>query len=165
MTFRGWFSKNINFWTLFWIVWKVYVFKFDFDVDQICLKSFRVDCSQRGRWIMPELRAQAQIRWWQMSVILDEFAKFCSFIIKSMWEALLVAKFVVELEFKYQRSCNHPKIVKLLEKRFYMINRGDVAWISHCIGNVSGNRGPGASYSGGFDWWLTRRAYSSQLLE
>ena len=133
MTFWGRFSKTINFWTLFWIVWKVYVFKFDFDVDQICLKSFRVDFSQRGRWIMAELRAQAQIRWWQMSVI---FYKFANSLIHYKIDLGSFPSSKIGRRIRFW-ALENLKLYKNSE----IIEKTNLYDISRCIGNISANRG------------------------
>ena len=39
--------------------------------------------------------------WWRMSVVFDTFPKFHLFIKKSIWEASLVAKLVVEFDFEH----------------------------------------------------------------
>ena len=38
---------------------------------------------------------------YDLSVIIDEFVRFHSSIIKSMWEASIVGELVVEFEFEY----------------------------------------------------------------
>ena len=133
MTFWGWFSKTINFWNLFWIVWKVHVFKFDFDVDQLFLQSFRVDFSKQGRWIMPELRAQAQIRWWQMNVIFDKFANSLLHY-KIDLGSFPSSKIGRRIRFWALEKLKPSKTSQIIEKT----NLYD---ISRCIGNISANRG------------------------
>ena len=92
----------------------------------------------KARW--SKHRHSKSTFWWHMSVIIHEFVRFYSSIIKWIWEASIVAKSVVEFEFEHQRSWNYPEIVKLLKKESYMIHRAGKWWISHCKGNITGNR-------------------------
>ena len=90
-----------------------------------------------------------------------------------IYEASIVAKSVVEFEFDHQRSWNHPEIVKLIKTELYMIHRGE--YMMNFSSYSQYYREPRTQFntsdharancSGGFDWWLTRRAYSFQLLE
>ena len=54
-----------------------------------------------GRLNDQKIAGSKWIFCWQMSVIIDEFVRFYSFIVKSIWEAPIVAKSVVEFKFEH----------------------------------------------------------------
>ena len=73
----------------------IFLIKFEWIDEDVQSESFQ------GRLDDQNIAGSKSIFWWHMSVIIYEFVRFYSFIVKSIWEASLVAESDVEFEFEY----------------------------------------------------------------